>query len=86
MNLTTANDAPSISAHHLCVSFDDISVLSDINLDFYSGKTSAILGANGSGKTTLIRALLGLLPIHEGSVEIHAFQKAQLDLLPRVAA
>jgi zinc transport system ATP-binding protein len=71
VNLIASNDAPSISARHLCVSFDEISVLSDINLDFFPGKTSAILGANGSGKTTLIRALLGLLPIHEGTVEIH---------------
>ncbi len=70
MNLTTANDAPSISARHLCVSFNDVSILSDIDLDFFPGTTIAVLGANGSGKTTMIKAMLGLLPRHEGSVEI----------------
>ena len=71
MNLTTANDVPSISTRHLCVSFNDVSILSDIDLDFFPGTTIAILGANGSGKTTMIKAMLGLLPRHEGSVEIH---------------
>ena len=71
MNLTTANDAPSLSARHLCVSFNDVSILRDIDLDFFPGTTIAILGANGSGKTTLIKAMLGLLPMHEGSVSVH---------------
>ena len=71
MNLTSANDAPILSARHLCVSFNDVSILQDINLDFFPGTTIAIMGANGSGKTTLVKAMLGLLPMHEGSVTLH---------------
>ncbi len=60
-----------MSARHLCVSFDDVSILRDIDLNFFPGTTVAILGANGSGKTTLVKAMLGLLPMHEGTVSVH---------------
>jgi len=30
----------------------------------------AVVGPNGSGKTTLVRALLGLLPLEQGSVAV----------------
>lgn len=85
MNLTTANDAPSISARHLCVSFNDVSILSDIDLDFFPGTTIAILGANGSGKTTLVKAMLGLLPMHEGSVNVHGINIHDFNEWHRIA-
>ncbi len=34
------------------------------------GTVTAIVGTSGSGKTTLLRALLGLLPIHSGTIRI----------------
>ena len=85
MNLATANDAPSLSARHLCVSFDDVSILSDIDLDFFPGTTIAILGANGSGKTTLVKAMLGLLPMHEGSVNVHGINIHDFNEWHRIA-
>ena len=85
MNLTKTNDAPSLSARHLCVSFNDVSILSDIDLDFYPGTTIAILGANGSGKTTLVKAMLGLLPMHEGSVTVHGKNINDFDQWHRIA-
>ncbi len=35
-----------------------------------TGEIVAILGPNGRGKTTLLKAMIGLLPLAEGSVEI----------------
>jgi zinc transport system ATP-binding protein len=35
-----------------------------------AGEVVAVLGANGSGKSTLIRAVLGLVPLTGGSVEL----------------
>jgi zinc transport system ATP-binding protein len=71
VTVNPTKQAPSISARALCVSFNDVSILSDIDLDLFPATTIAILGANGSGKTTMIKAMLGLLPRHEGSVTIH---------------
>ena len=42
--------------------------LEDINLTVPQGGTVALLGANGAGKTTLIRAVAGLLDLHNGRV------------------
>jgi branched-chain amino acid transport system ATP-binding protein len=42
--------------------------LEDITLSVPKGGVVALLGANGAGKTTLIRAITGLLDVHNGSV------------------
>lgn len=41
------------------------------------GWTTAIVGANGSGKSTLFRALLGLLPLKQGRLEVLGTPVAQ---------
>lgn len=45
-------------------------VLSDINLEFHSGKIYGIVGKNGSGKTMLLRILAGLIWPTEGTVSV----------------
>jgi len=47
---------------------DVILVLRGISLEVGDGQIVALLGANGAGKTTTIRAITGLLDIHEGDV------------------
>jgi peptide/nickel transport system ATP-binding protein len=54
-----------------------------INLVIYKGETLGIVGESGCGKTSFGRALLQLLPIHEGSIELSGvnltdLSKAQL--------
>ena len=46
-------------------------VIQDLDLDVPPGEFLAILGPNGSGKTTLLRALLGLLRLSAGEVEVN---------------
>ncbi|MDP4507747.1 ABC transporter ATP-binding protein [Nonomuraea turcica] len=42
--------------------------LFDVDLRLQRGTFTVVTGAVGSGKTTLIRALLGLLPLHSGTI------------------
>jgi zinc/manganese transport system ATP-binding protein len=43
---------------------------SDVDLDVEAGQFVAVLGPNGVGKSTLVRAILGLLPLSGGSIEV----------------
>ncbi|MDH5655572.1 MAG: ATP-binding cassette domain-containing protein [Spirochaetia bacterium] len=43
-------------------------ILENISLSFVQGKTVGLVGESGSGKTTLGRAVLGLLPVLDGSI------------------
>ncbi len=47
---------------------DVVLVLRGISLQVPDGKIVALLGANGAGKTTTIRAITGLLDVHEGDI------------------
>ncbi|HJU81051.1 MAG TPA: ABC transporter ATP-binding protein [Acidimicrobiia bacterium] len=58
-----------LSVKNLEVVYNDvILVLRGISLDVPSGKIVALLGANGAGKTTTMRAITGLLDVHEGDI------------------
>ncbi|AGZ39906.1 metal ABC transporter ATP-binding protein [Actinoplanes friuliensis] len=60
----------AVAVRHAAVSYGGREVLQDITLDVAAGQVVAILGANGSGKSTLIRAILGLVPLRSGSIEL----------------
>ncbi len=47
---------------------DVVLVLRGISLEVPDGKIVALLGANGAGKTTTLRAITGLLDVHDGDV------------------
>ncbi|BCS85634.1 MULTISPECIES: ABC transporter ATP-binding protein [Prevotella] len=57
-----------IEVQHLYKSFEDKSVLNDINAVFDNGKTNLIIGQSGSGKTVLMKNLVGLLNPTSGKV------------------
>ncbi|WP_428964038.1 metal ABC transporter ATP-binding protein [Micromonospora fluostatini] len=61
---------PVISVTHGAVGYDGRPVLRDVSFTVTAGEVVAVLGANGSGKSTLIRAVLGLVPLTAGSVEL----------------
>jgi zinc/manganese transport system ATP-binding protein len=45
-------------------------VWSGVDLDVTAGEFVAILGPNGAGKSTLLKAILGVLPLAEGSISV----------------
>jgi branched-chain amino acid transport system ATP-binding protein len=58
-----------LNVENLEVVYNDVVlVLRGISLDVGSGQIVALLGANGAGKTTTLRAITGLLDIHEGEI------------------
>lgn len=52
-------------------------VLSDVNLEIERGSFVAVLGPNGAGKSTLMRAILGLVPLAAGRIEVLGSPPAQ---------
>jgi zinc transport system ATP-binding protein len=67
-----------------CVSLGGREILHDISVRVEPGEFVAILGANGSGKTTLVRALVGLVPLSRGSLEVFGTPLAHFREWPRV--
>jgi zinc transport system ATP-binding protein len=54
----------------LRVSLGGARILDRIDLTVTDGEVVGLLGANGSGKSTLVRALVGLVPVESGTVEV----------------
>ncbi|HWK16481.1 MAG TPA: ABC transporter ATP-binding protein [Solirubrobacteraceae bacterium] len=52
-------------------------IVSDVDLDVRRGEFVAVLGPNGAGKSTLMRAILGLVTLSAGSVEVLGRPPAQ---------
>ncbi|HRP95492.1 MAG TPA: ABC transporter ATP-binding protein [Rhodocyclaceae bacterium] len=47
-----------------------INVLWDVSLSVPAGQLTTIIGPNGAGKTTLLRAIMGLVPLGQGSIRL----------------
>jgi manganese/zinc/iron transport system ATP- binding protein len=62
---------PALEIHDMTVAYHRKPVLWDIDLEVPEGKLVGIVGPNGAGKSTLIKAVLGLLPLASGKVEIY---------------
>ena len=57
-----------IEVRNLKKSFEDKTVLYNINATFHEGKTNLIIGQSGSGKTVLVKSIIGLIEPEEGEV------------------
>jgi osmoprotectant transport system ATP-binding protein len=60
-----------LELQNISKTFEDRTVLSDVNLKVPKGATHALIGSSGSGKTTLLRITLGLIPFDKGYVKIN---------------
>jgi zinc transport system ATP-binding protein len=59
-----------ISVSDACVTLQGRPVVRQVDLHVRAGEFVTLLGANGSGKSTLVRAIVGLVPLASGSVEL----------------
>lgn len=64
------DERAAVTVHDLTVAYRDEPVLWDIDLTIPTGTLTAIIGPNGAGKSTLMKAILGLVPMAAGTVEI----------------
>ncbi|MFC5514026.1 ABC transporter ATP-binding protein [Massilia jejuensis] len=55
---------------NLRAGYGAINVLWDLSLSVAPGKLTTIIGPNGAGKTTLLRAIMGLVPVKQGSITL----------------
>jgi len=63
--VATALDIKAIRA-----GYGAINVLWDVSLSVQAGATTTILGPNGAGKSTLLRAVMGLVTVSQGDIEV----------------
>jgi len=57
-----------INCENVSLSYDKNIVLSDLSFSVNKGNYLCIVGENGSGKSSLLKALLGLIPVANGSI------------------
>lgn len=84
--------APILSLDKVHASYGKSHVLHGITLHVNAGEIVSLMGRNGMGKTSVLRAIVGLLPVQEGSVclgdrsivgeEVDAIARAGVSLVP----
>ena len=59
-----------LNIENLSVNYGKTNILKNISFAVEKGDFIGLAGPNGAGKTTLIKAILGLLPILKGKIEL----------------
>ncbi|MFZ5848864.1 MAG: ABC transporter ATP-binding protein [Actinomycetota bacterium] len=62
---------PLLKACGLEVDYDGIHALFGVDITICSDRVLGIIGPNGAGKSTLLKALVGMVSVSAGSVELH---------------
>ncbi len=63
-------EAHAVALDHAVIRVGGREILSDVSLTIGHGEFVAVLGPNGAGKSTLMKAILGLVPLAGGSVDV----------------
>ncbi|BCB03896.1 adenosylcobinamide amidohydrolase [Bacillus sp. KH172YL63] len=59
-----------IDVQHVSAGYNGRKMIRNMNFHIHQGEFFGILGPNGSGKTTLMKAITGLLPLMEGTIQL----------------
>ena len=68
--MTRQADAPAVRLRGASLAFGPRPLWTGLDLDVRPGEFFAVLGPNGSGKTSFLKALLGVVPLTAGTVEV----------------
>ena len=75
-----------LKVDQLHVYYGDSHVIRGVSLELGENETVAIMGRNGMGKTTLLKALMGLLPVRQGTLRVQEQILTNSESYQRVAA
>lgn len=70
-NQKELRDPSRLDIKHVSAGYNGVDAISNLSLQIPHGSQAAIVGPNGAGKSTLFKALVGLLPLRKGSIQIH---------------
>ena len=59
-----------IQIENVRAGYGAINILWDVSMSIRAGELTTIIGPNGAGKTTLLRAIMGLIPLSQGSLTL----------------
>jgi len=61
--------ATGLNVKNLKVAYGNIEAVHGVSFDVKEGEIVTLIGANGAGKSTILRAVSGMIPIKEGTIE-----------------
>lgn len=74
--------------NNACIAFGTEVHFSGLNLNLERGKTACIVGQSGCGKTSLLNAVMGFVPLKEGTIKVGdtLLDKSTIDIIRRQIA
>ncbi|MFP6706646.1 MAG: ABC transporter ATP-binding protein [Alphaproteobacteria bacterium] len=73
-----------LSGNNMTGGYGSTDILHDCTIGVEKGEIAVIVGPNGAGKSTAMKALFGMLSIHEGDVHLDGLNISQLSPQDRV--
>ena len=74
--------------NNACIAFGTDVLFSGLNLNLEKGETACIVGQSGCGKTSLLNAVMGFVPLKEGTIKVGdtLLDKSTIDIIRRQIA
>ncbi|MEQ1705646.1 MAG: ABC transporter ATP-binding protein [Rickettsiales bacterium] len=79
------NNDFAVKLNNLTIAYNRQPAVHHVSGEFKTGELSAITGANGAGKSTLLKAMAGILPVFEGSIEFSDIIRSSMAYMPQAA-
>ena len=76
----------ALQLDQVTVDYGTVNALTDITGSVAPGQSVALIGPNGSGKSTLLKAILGLVPLRSGRIEVLGHDPADARAAGRLRA
>lgn len=77
-----------LDINNACIAFGTEVLFSGLNIRLKKGETACIVGQSGCGKTSLLNAVMGFIPLKEGTIKVGdtLLDKSTIDIVRRQIA